>query len=472
MKEMPGQNTINNADYGLTLQKIICEYYKLPINDWANAQFNSSYNEDYKDELIEVIPKIFADLGSEPLELLTYTDRFTDEHQSTSPHNFLLKNEKTLSVKSVKTSGMIAPRTVGQAGFEKLNDYFGDTYGKLIESQENIKELMFNKIDEVLPTFIDHLFQSDYTVLISQREPNNYKIIKNDEIGYVSFSRNDFSFTRDLSDWIESTTLKYNGKSIAEIQVHRKRTFKFRFKVSALGEWLQKVRYNNETLGISTEATICEVFNIRKPDSFSTRASRTYINVLKPVIEQAFVNMPPAIEHSGSTGGERGGQSKCSYDFVLDGNFTLSVKSNKGKMVCPPEVGQPGAETCLMYFSDYLPEGTTEENLKINFKQMVFDRIDEIMPIYVNHLFDSDWLLWVYETKDGFEHKEISRTQIMDFEWKKEKFTFTKQSIEEWYESNTVKYDGTTIGEFQVHNNRNSYKFRFNMKNLLEMILK
>ena len=63
--------------------------------------------------------------------------------------------------------------------------------------------------------------------------------------------------------------------------------------------------------------------------------------------------MPPAIAHTGSTKGERGGTSKCSYDFLLEGNLTLSVKSNKGKMVCPPEVGQPGSKTCLLYFADF-----------------------------------------------------------------------------------------------------------------------
>lgn len=461
----------NNADYGLTLQKIICDYYNLRINSHAMSQFESSYNADYEEELTPIIPKIFTNLGSEPVELLTYTSKFTDHRQTTSPHNFLLKNGETLSFRSVKTSDKVAPRTVGQAGFPVLNDYFSDIYGKIIEDQNDIKELMFNSIDEVLPIFIDHMFQSDQTVIISQKEPSNYKIIRNDEVGYVSFSRNDFTFTRDLITWNESTTLKYHNKSIAEIQVHKKRSFKFRFIVSALGEWLQKVKYTTETLGISTEAAICEIFNLEKPDSFATRESRKYINDLKPVLRDAFKNMPPAIEHSGSTQGERGGVSKCSYDFVLEGNLTLSVKSNKGKMVCPPEVGQPGAETCFLYFSKFLPKGT-EEITKTNFKEMVYEHIHELIPIYVDHLFDSDWLVWVYEVNEGYEHKEISRNKIMDYEWKKEKFTFTRPSIEKWNESNTVKYEGVSIGEFQVHNNRNCYKFRFNMKNLLDMILK
>ena len=190
-----------------------------------------------------------------------------------------------------------------------------------------------------------------------------------------------------------------------------------------------------------------------------------------PVVEIAFGSIPAAIKHSGSTPGKRGEQSKCSYDFVLQGGKTLSLKTNKGKMVCPPEVGQPGSKTCLLYFSQFFPKGTTEVTRE-SFKKMVFENIEKIMPIYVEHLFDSDWLLWIYATKEGYEHQSINKEDIKEFVWKKEKFTFTKGTIEEWNESNTVKYNGTTIGEFQVHQNRNCYKFRFNMQNLLELILK
>lgn len=65
---------------------------------------------------------------------------------------------------------------------------------------------------------------------------------------------------------------------------------------------------------------------------------------------------------------------------------------------------------------------------------------------------------------------EISGDSITKFEWDREKFSYTKPTLEEWNESNTVKYDGITIGEFQVHKNRNCFKFRFNMQNLLNLL--
>ena len=53
-------NIRNNADYGLTLQKIVCDTFELPINSQAYAQFNSSYNKEYEKDLIHIVPEIFT----------------------------------------------------------------------------------------------------------------------------------------------------------------------------------------------------------------------------------------------------------------------------------------------------------------------------------------------------------------------------------------------------------------------------
>ena len=322
-----------------------------------------------------------------------------------------------------------------------------------------------------MPIFIDCLFQSDYTVLINPADLSNFQIIKSSELGQYSFDRDEFSFTRGLSTWVESTTLKYHNKSIAEIQTHRERTFKFRFAVSAISEWIKLVKENNETLGMSAEAAICKHFDIDEPDSFASRTSPTIVSKLIPIVEEAFKILPNAQKHTGSETGSRGGNSKCSYDFVLSDGSTLSLKTNKGKMVCPPEVGQPGADTCLQYFKDFLPaDANTVTNE--SFKSMVYEHIDDIIPIYVNHMFDSDWLLWIYQEKGKYEFKVINQNDINVFKWEKEKFSFTKTDISLWNESNTVKYDGKTIGEFQVHNHRSCFKFRFHLANLLTLIKK
>ncbi len=462
---------MNNADYGLSLQKLICDEYDLEVNDWARAQFDANYNDEYREELTPIIPEIFAKVKSNPMYFLTYTQGVVKGKQKISPHNFMLENGKTLSIRTTKTSDKVAPRTVGQAGFSVLNEFFGEVYGSELETKADVRKMVYEHIHEILPVFIENLFQSDFTILLSRKDLPNLQVIRADELSGYSFARSDFTFTRGLDCWKESTTLKYQGTSIAEIQTHKERSFKFRFIIPNIPKWFKQVKETNETLGMSAEAAICDYFGLSKPESFSERVKQSYVDDIMPVVEIAFASIPAAVRHSGSTAGERGEQSKCSYDFELQGGMTLSLKTNKGKMVCPPEVGQPGSKTCLLYFGQFFPKGTTNVTREL-FKNMVFENIEKIMPIYVEHLFDSDWLLWIYATKAGYKHQSINKEDIKEFVWERDKFTFTKSTIEEWNESNTVKYDGTTIGEFQVHQNRNCYKFRFNMQNLLELILK
>jgi len=461
----------NNADYGMSLQKLICDFYGLEVNDHAAEQFKANYNSAYDEELKPLCSTIFNAVGSNPIQLLTYTKKLVKSKQTTSPHNFLLENGKTLSVRTTKGSDKVAPRSVGQAGFQVLNDYFSEINGEEITSQSDVRRMVINHIDEILPIFIDNLFQSDFTILISRNDLSNIQIIRLSEVGQYSFSKEDFTFTRGLDRWTESTTLKYHGKSIAEIQTHSERTFKFRFIISAIPEWFKKIVENNETLGMTAESAICSYFNLQKPESFATRCSPLIEKQLLPVIKESFKIIPKAIKHTGSESGKRGEQSKCSYDFVLEGNLTMSLKTNKGKMVCPPEVGQPGSKTCLQYFRKFFPDDLNEVTSE-EFKKMVFSHIADIMPIYVEHLFDSDWLLWIYMEKSAYTFKAISKFDIKKFEWDKSKFTFTKPTIEQWNESNTVKYEGLTIGEFQVHTHRSSFKFRFNLANLLTLIHK
>ncbi len=461
---------MNNAEFGLSLQKRICEKYDLKINNNAQEQFESGYNPFYDEIVEQIIHSIFQEIKYKPVQLLTFTKEIVDGKERPSPHNFALEDGSSLSIRTIKTSDKIAPRIVGQAGFETLNDYFSEIYGKTIESQQDIKELIWNKIHEMLPIFIEHTFLSDYTVIVTEKEAPQISVIKASDVGNYSFERSSFSFTKELGDWHESTTLKYDGDSIAEIQAHKKRTFKFRFIVKAISKWFKNVKVSNETLGISAESAVCKYFGLNEPESFKKRAQEKLVIELTPAIKKSFEIIPKAIKHTGSEPGSRGENSKCSYDFLLENNLTLSLKTNTGRKVCPPEVGQPGAKTCLYYFEELFDQDIDILTGDI-FKEMVFSRIDKLIPIYINHLFDSDWLLWIYKDKEGYKHLEINNKDIKKVRWDKNRFTFTKKTVREWNESNTVKYDNTTIGEFQVHKNRSCYKFRFDMPNLINILL-
>lgn len=473
---MVKDNIYNPSQYGLTLQKMICNYFDLKVNAYAAGQFEANYNEAYETEFKGIVASLEEKIGSKPVKLLTFTAEMTGPKQTTCPHNFLLANGKTLSVRTSRSSGMVAPRTVGQAGFDVLNDYFAEIFGCKIENQQQLREKMYANIHKTLPIFIECFFPSDYNIIIerqvqSERVPK-ISLYKLSDIADYAFDRKDFTFTRDLDKWVESTTLKYNGVSIAELQTHKNRSFKFRFKLSSIPEWFKLVRETSETFGITAEAAICDYFALEKPDSFKTRASNGLRKELMPVVAEAFKIIPKAVRHTGSESGSRGEASKCSYDFELEGSKTLSVKTNTGNRVCPPEVGQPGSATCLLYFKNYLPVGI-EDVSNVDFKKMVLNRIEELIPIYLSHLFDSDWLLWIFKIGKEYKFEAIHQSEIQsDIIWEHDRFSFTKPTVEEWLESNTVKYNGETIGEFQVHNHRVCFKFRFHMPNILKLIRK
>ena len=459
----------NNADFGITLQSMLCKRANINVSLLAGEHFSANYNNDYESELTPICEKIESILPAKFKQYLTYSSELTTAKQNTSPHNFLLENGKTLSIRTTKTSDKVAPRTLGQAGALVLSDFFADIYGSEIKTQEDVKKLICLHIHEIFPDFADYLFKSDYTIFVDRKNPEGILLVKAEEIGNLSFDEGDFTFTRSLSEWKESTTLKYHGISVAEIQVHTNRFFKFRFIVSKIPVWMVKIKETNETLGMSAESAICKVFRLPKPDSFAKRVSPSLEKDLIPVVNNAFEVMPRAISHTGSDTGERGGCSKCSYDFILEGDQKLSVKTNKGNMVCPPEVGQPGAETCLHYFRQFFPSGITKVDNAL-FKTMVFDHIEELLPIYLSHLMDSDWLLWIFRNGNGYSYKVIESSKVGSFKWDRSHFSFTKEKIEDWNESNTVKYDGITIGEFQVHSGRVCFKFRFNMPNLITLL--
>jgi hypothetical protein len=81
-------------------------------------------------------------------------------------------------------------------------------------------------------------------------------------------------------------------------------------------------------------------------------------------------------------------------------------------------------------------------------------------------------MIYVYDVLTD-EEKLTSRPTVQLYKkikspiWAKSQLTFT-QDLESWNESCTVKFDEISIGEFQVHKNRNGFKFRFNFGGLMQ----
>lgn len=101
-------------------------------------------------------------------------------------------------------------------------------------------------------------------------------------------------------------------------------------------EFLKTITLNNETFGMTAEKTICTLYNLDFPEHLLHRTSKIIESQIKPTIIEAFQRLPIPIKHTGSETGFRKAESKCPYDFILNGNFTLSLKTNTGNMVCPP----------------------------------------------------------------------------------------------------------------------------------------
>lgn len=189
----------NNAELGITIQKLICDKYNLQPHQNAVKQFDANYNREYKDDADIVIDRLFEEINLKPIDCLTYAPSMKTG-ETLSPHNFSLSNGQTLSIRTNLKGDKVAPRVVGQAGIDTFNEHFSDIAGFEITNKEEIKEVVFNSIHLMLPVFIDYLFASDYTVWIFSVEKGfDYVIFDKTYIVNIDLDRACFSFTRDLS---------------------------------------------------------------------------------------------------------------------------------------------------------------------------------------------------------------------------------------------------------------------------------
>ena len=208
---------MNNADLGMTLQARICELYSLKPCEYAKKQFRSNYNPIYLPQIDRVVTKVFDELKSDPIKCTTF-EPSPRAGETSIPYNFVLENGRTVSFRTSKSNKMVAPRVVGQAGYEKLNYFFEEIVGKHLYTQEQIRQVVYNNISDMLPVFVNYLLNSDYTIWIY---PNGWKfeyiIIDNNTAVDIEYKKSNFSFTKILENWTESITLKYKNISIAEI---------------------------------------------------------------------------------------------------------------------------------------------------------------------------------------------------------------------------------------------------------------
>lgn len=108
---------------------------------------------------------------------------------------------------------------------------------------------------------------------------------------------------------------------------------------------------NNESIGISAEVAIARSFGVRVNPYYEARSEPAIVNLLlkNDNVKRIFYKeeIPAPTKHIAE------GQNPV--DFILEGNKTLSVKTNQqglGK-VAPQSIGQPTAETYFNYLENY-----------------------------------------------------------------------------------------------------------------------
>ena len=252
---------MNNETFGITFQYAVCKKYRL-LHEISPERINEAALS--KIEESGIIEKLF--LKSEPVEFLTFSKKYTSQFIKRCPHNFLLSNGETFSIKTFGGKNkMFAPKVVGQAGDETFNHFFGDLSADRI-NRGNFKEFCLMKVHEILPVLIDYSLVSDQTawVYFDRNEQFTFETILRENLPDLTFDRKDFSFTKDIvSAWNETTTAKYKGKTIIEFQLHTNRSgYKIRLhRENFPGLLVAEKKLNNSVIGDSAELAICEVFH-------------------------------------------------------------------------------------------------------------------------------------------------------------------------------------------------------------------
>ena len=219
---------------------------------------------------------------------------------------------------------------------------------------------------------------------------------------------------------------------------------------------------------MTAEFVICELAGL-PTERLRSRIHAPLIPLIRPTLANALRQLPDVVAHEGGA---------SDIDFYTS-TGTLSVKTNYSIMnakVAPQRCGQPSAKTFTQFFRTFFDESELVAGVvpRSVMKLRVQERIHDFIPIYVRNLFDCDHTLWLWaEPKPGY--RIFDRTNIDDYPWEHSRFSFTVNP-DEWNESCTVKYlppgerKARSIGEFQIHNNRDNYKFRFIMKNFIDLL--
>ena len=213
---------------------------------------------------------------------------------------------------------------------------------------------------------------------------------------------------------------------------------------------------SNEQTGMWTEKILCDILKIRfnsKRDyinmtNYPLKLSKDLSSTITPILNNLQIN-----KHVGNI--------NESYDFTTVMGDHVSVKTNtNGFKVCPQTIGQTTLQKLNQYF------GTDFNNNQ--FKEFIMNNTFNVLNEYIKNTFVCKHLINIkYDTgKIYYFNKDIPFLHNIEF-----KFTNT---LLNWNESNTIKIKINDqffpLAEFQIHNNRNCIKCRFNFDTIIKLI--
>ncbi|NDD84237.1 hypothetical protein EB118_15335 [bacterium] len=213
---------------------------------------------------------------------------------------------------------------------------------------------------------------------------------------------------------------------------------------------------NTEQLGIIVEKCISKVAGV----TFNTvREGMSIPKYMYMDIEKCTKGYIKSIEIN-----QHIGNKNASADFITGMSKTVSVKtvmSNNNK-ICPQKVGQCTSRKfgeCFGY-----------SFMTMSVKEFIRDNLNRLLDTYLDNTFCCEHtILLKFGTGMCYcidKYGRLSFSRGLKFE--------LKNQVTEWNESNTVYITVNahkfTLGEFQIHNNRDCIKFRFNTNTLLKLI--
>jgi len=153
-------------------------------------------------------------------------------------------------------------------------------------------------------------------------------------------------------------------------------------------------KYGTEQVGISAEIAVADLTGVEIEESYRRRGRPELVKHISPALVETVKRIPKPTVHIAA--------DQNPIDFMLEGNKTLSVKSNMrsaGK-IAPQKIGQPTASTFWDLLPHLAPEGSSPGNLPYAesaklFKNVALSKTAELLTAYWENLFDCDYLIYV-----------------------------------------------------------------------------